>query len=685
MADAQGTPPPWVGANSDPNAVGGLTFYNAAGAAITSGSTNSAPFANYVLGRAATQDSSLSNPTATVYLYLPHEGLNQESWHDADQLGGSTNYPNSQAPGSLATAGPLNTGSNGDLTIESVESDYPNTSTTTGYQGVYEARLYTSAAGSSGSVHYDYADISVNNTTHTWTLVYSPGSAPTAAAPGAPTAVHASPGNASATVSWTAPASNGGAAITGYHVQYSANNGGTWADGPASAQSSTATTATVTGLANGTAYEFQVAAINSVGTGAYSAASSAVTPAPPTAPGAPTAAHAIAGNASATVSWTAPASNGGAAITGYHVQYSANNGGTWADGPASAQSSTATTATVTGLANGTAYEFQVAAINSVGTGAYSAASSAVTPAPPTAPGAPTAVHATAGNASATVSWTAPASNGGAAIIGYDLEYSANNGGTWASVSPSFHTSTATTGNVTGLTNGTTYEFRVAAINSAGAGAYSAASAPITPSAPVVDASKLTITAVSTVKYGTAVSVSGTLTDARTSAAIGGQKVKLYGRRGSAAFAAITTVTTSSRGVATASVKPTSTEQFEWVYSGAATHKAVTSAVKTVTVTQVVAAHVTAKHRKHGKRVKFYGTVSPNAKGQRVALQILVKGKWKTVKKVVVRKQKMPNRHTRTGFVISYKLRKGTTKFRLYKGARSSLAAGHSKRITVRGT
>lgn len=80
------------------------------------------------------------------------------------------------------------------------------------------------------------------------------------------------------------------------------------------------------------------------------------------------------------MSWYAPSSNGGAAITDYVVQYStsASSGfATFSDG-----TSTSTTATVTGLTNGTSYYFKVAAINSVATGNYSAASTIVTPAPP---------------------------------------------------------------------------------------------------------------------------------------------------------------------------------------------------------------------------------------------------------------------------------------------------------------
>src|SRR5207253_502531 len=138
-----------------------------------------------------------------------------------------------------------------------------------------------------------------------------------------------------------------------------------------------------------------------------------VTPkAPATVPGAPTAVSATAGNASASVSWTAPASDGGSAITSYTVTSS----------PAGASATVAgTSATLTGLSNGTAYTFTVIATNAVGHSPPAAPPNCVTPkAPATVPGAPTAASATAGNASATVSWTAPASDGGSAITSYTV-------------------------------------------------------------------------------------------------------------------------------------------------------------------------------------------------------------------------------------------------------------------------
>ena len=99
--------------------------------------------------------------------------------------------------------------------------------------------------------------------------------------PGAPTGVTATAGNAQATVTFTPPVNNGGSPITGYTVT-SNPAGGVDVNG-----GSTATTHTVTGLTNGTAYTFTVTATNAIGTGPPSAPSNSVTPA--TVPGAPTA------------------------------------------------------------------------------------------------------------------------------------------------------------------------------------------------------------------------------------------------------------------------------------------------------------------------------------------------------------------------------------------------------------
>ena len=98
----------------------------------------------------------------------------------------------------------------------------------------------------------------------------------------------------------------------------------------------------------------------------------------PTSPGAPTIGTATAGDSSATVTWTAPGSNGGSPITGYQVRV-VNAGTGQQVGALLGAAASATSLTVNGLSNGTSYQLQVAAVNAVGTGPMSALSNAVTP------------------------------------------------------------------------------------------------------------------------------------------------------------------------------------------------------------------------------------------------------------------------------------------------------------------
>ncbi len=300
--------------------------------------------------------------------------------------------------------------------------------------------------------------------------------------PGTPTSVSAtSAANAQSVVSWTAPASTGGATITGYTVTSSPDDRTcVWATGPLSC--------TVTGLTNGTSYTFSVTATNASGTGSPSDASSSITPS--TTPSAPTSVSAtIAVDEQSVVSWSAPASTGGATITGYTVT-SSPDGRTcaWTTGPLSC--------TVTGLTNGTSYVFSVTATNVSGTGIASGASSSITPS--RTPGAPTSVYATtAANAQSVVSWLPPASTGGATITGYTV----------TSI-PGGHTCVWATGplscTVTGLTNGTSYIFRVTATNASGTGNASDASSTVIPVAPVATVAPTTAVApVATVTPATA--------------------------------------------------------------------------------------------------------------------------------------------------------------------------------------
>jgi len=285
----------------------------------------------------------------------------------------------------------------------------------------------------------------------------------------APTAVAGIRGNGQVQLSWTAPVSNGGLSVTDYTIQYSSDSGASWQTFTDAL--SAATSATVTGLINGTGYLFRVASVNDVGTGLYSANSSAVTPA--TTPGLPTAVAGIRSNGQVQLSWTAPVSNGGLTLTDYTIQYS-TDGSSWQT--FSRTASTATSATVTGLRNGTGYFFRIASINDVGMGSFSANSSRIIPSAVPLP--PTNVIATRGRGVVTVSWTTPVSTVGVRITDYRVQQSTNGGLSWVTVRDGVSTSTRTV--VSGLVMGRDYIFRVAAVGRSGAGDFSSPSAIVTP-------------------------------------------------------------------------------------------------------------------------------------------------------------------------------------------------------------
>ncbi|BCV60244.1 GlyGly-CTERM sorting domain-containing protein [Shewanella algae] len=265
-----------------------------------------------------------------------------------------------------------------------------------------------------------------------------------AVVPGAPTSVNAVASDASATVSFSAPASTGGAAISGYTV--TSSPGGITASGAGSPL-------TVSGLSNGTDYSFTVSANNTAGTGPASSPSNTVTP-----------------KANQTISFNNPG---------------AQDFGTTPTLAATASSgltpvfSSSTTGVCTITASGT-LTFVTTGNCSIdadqpGDSSYNAAPTVTQGFTVNAvvPGAPTSVNAVASDASATVSFSAPASTGGAAISGYTVTSSP--GGLTASGAGSPLT-------VSGLSNGTDYSFIVSASNTAGTGPASSPSNTVTPKA-----------------------------------------------------------------------------------------------------------------------------------------------------------------------------------------------------------
>jgi predicted phage tail protein len=307
-------------------------------------------------------------------------------------------------------------------------------------------------------------------------------SATPATVPGAPAGLAASPGNARVTLSWAAPASDGGSPVSSYNVYVA-----TSADfkGAAEVAGVTGTAVVLVGLVNGTPYYFRVTAVNGVGEGP---ASSEVLATPVTVPGAPAGLTATPSNSRVTLSWAAPASDGGSAVTGYIIYQGTSPGGETGT-QVNGSPVTATSYTVAGLTNGTTYYFKAIAVNAVGlsplsgeasatlppivTPSTTPASSATTPtgtaaasASTSAPAfaAPTGLTATPDNAQVRLSWSAPASDGGSPVISYKV-YVATAPGVPGSAAVISTKGTGAT--VTSLANGTTYYFMVTAVNAAG--------------------------------------------------------------------------------------------------------------------------------------------------------------------------------------------------------------------------
>ncbi len=184
-----------------------------------------------------------------------------------------------------------------------------------------------------------------------------------------------------------------------------------------------------------------------------------------TSPGAPTGLTPTPGNTSIALSWTARGSEGGSGILGYNVYEGTSPGGESAAPVNGTVPVTTTSYIVTGLTTGTVYYFTVKAVNAYGPSAASNEASATPVA--TAPDPPRDLTATPGNTSVALTWTAPGSDGGSAILGYNVYEGTTPGG--ESTTPVNGTAlvTLTSCIVTDLATGTLYYFTVTAVNACG--------------------------------------------------------------------------------------------------------------------------------------------------------------------------------------------------------------------------
>jgi uncharacterized repeat protein (TIGR02543 family) len=286
-----------------------------------------------------------------------------------------------------------------------------------------------------------------------------------ATTPSAPEILSVSSGDGSLSVAFASPTaiggSTGGSAITNY--QYSVNGGVNWFNRQTGG---TASPLVITGLTNGVAYNVMIRAVNAIGVGEASNAVEKF----PQVPGAgrPISITTTPLDGGVRVAWTPPAAYIGAPIAGYRVNVTPGTGSClWSTGEYNC--------TITGLTNGTSYTFTVTSQRTEGGNLVDIDTSvaSATTVPRTFAGAPTALAAVGGGNEAALSWIAPTNNGGAAITDYRIEFSSDGGATWSAYSDAISAETSAT--VDGLSPGTQYRFRVAAINAAGVGGFSTAS------------------------------------------------------------------------------------------------------------------------------------------------------------------------------------------------------------------
>ncbi len=325
----------------------------------------------------------------------------------------------------------------------------------------------TSAIGSTSGTGTTYSDTGLTNGVkyfYTVATVNGAGTSsqssevsatPENAIPATPTGLVVTGGNTQVALAWTASSGS-----TSYNVYRGTASGGEGST--AVGTSGTSTSYVDIGLTNGVTYFYKVAAVSAAGTSAQSSEVSVVPDPLPV----PTNLTATAGDTQVSLSWSATS-----VATSYNVYRGSASG---AEGAKAIGTSASTSYTDFFLSDGVTYYYKVAAVNSAGTSAQSSEASA-TPEPPI-PVIPTGLTATPGNAQVALTWTV--STGATTYNVYRATASGAEGSTAAATGI-----TAASYTDTGLTNGVTYFFKVAAVNGGGTSAQST-EASATPEPPI---------------------------------------------------------------------------------------------------------------------------------------------------------------------------------------------------------
>jgi autotransporter-associated beta strand protein len=365
--------------------------------------------------------------------------------------------------GTLTLSGGLTLGSGAVVNLDlagaatsdklAVSGGFSATGTTTinlnalgGFAGEGTYPLITGASGidaanfAVGSTPSGYAAVlDASNGTLSVTLVVPPA---------APTNLTVTMGDGTAALNWTAASG-----ATSYTVLRSQTSGSGYAP---VATGVTSTTYTDTGLDAGTTYYYKIAADNVAGSVPSDSEVGGAT-----IPAAPATLSLTAGNGQVDLAWTASPG-----ATGYKVLRATEAAGPYTE---VATNVTATGYTDTGLDSGTTYYYRIVALNDSGASMDGSEVGATT-----IPAAPSVLSASAGDGRVDLAWTA--STG---ATGYTILRATESAGPYTAVATSV---TPTTHTDTGVSNGTTYYYRVVATNDSGASTNSAV-VSATPAAP----------------------------------------------------------------------------------------------------------------------------------------------------------------------------------------------------------
>jgi len=269
--------------------------------------------------------------------------------------------------------------------------------------------------------------------------------------PTTPGNLTATPGPAQVSLSWTASTSQG--LLGGYYV-FRMNANGTWNSTPTATVGAATTSYTDTNLTPGTKYTYKVQAYDAYGQVSSFSSTASATPTYPPPPNPPAGLTAAGSSSTVSLSWSAVT---GAAA--YRV-YRQNADGTWPSTALATVNSPSTAYRDTGLTDGTSYTYRVTAVDIYGQQSQPSPTASATPL--AVPGAPTGVSATGGNQLVTLQWQAVSG-----ATAYRV-YRQNADGTWPTAALATLTSPSTTSYTdSGLTNGTSYTYRVTAVNTSG--------------------------------------------------------------------------------------------------------------------------------------------------------------------------------------------------------------------------